>query len=433
VNRANSAVSVSSNNNPSVFGQAVTFTATVSATASGAGIATGTVAFLDGTTNIGSPALDASGHATLTTSALGAGNHNITVQYSGDGNFNPSGGSLPTQSVTPAGTTTAVTSSLNPSVFGQSVTFTATVASGAGTPSGAVRFSDGGVNLGPPVALSAGVATLTTASLSAGAHSISAVYSGDANYGGSTGSLAQTVGQAGTITTISSSLNPSNFGQPVTFTATVSSPAGIPTGAVQFQDGAGGANLGAPIALSGGVATLTTSSLSVGTHNITAVYSGDSNFSGSASPALAQVVQGTDIAVTLKHHPHVAVDGGRLTFVARVTNNGPETASVSFTEQLTGNFHVARVRSSSGSCAVSGGNIACSLGTIHNGNSVVVHVTLIPRHANSTIAAMATATPNIGDTAPRNNTATDSAKVRARHSDDDDGDHDRDDDDDHDD
>jgi hypothetical protein len=144
-------------------------------------------------------------------------------------------------------------------------------------------------------------------------------------------------------------------------------------------------------------------------------------------------VQGTDIAVTLKHHPRVAVDGGRLTFVARVTNNGPETADVSFTEQLTGDFYVVRSRSSSGSCAISSGNIACSLGTIHNGNSVVVHVTVIPRHANSTIAATATATPNIGDTVPGNNTATDTAKVRARHSDEDDGDHDRDDDDDHDD
>jgi hypothetical protein len=431
VNRASSAISVSSNNNPSVFGQAVTFTATVTAVAPGSGIATGTVAFFDGTTNLGSPALDASGHATLTTSALGAGTHNITVQYSGDGNFNPSAGSLPAQTVNQAGTTTVVTSSLNPSVFGQSVTFTATVASGAGTPSGTVQFTDGGVNLGPPVALSAGVATLTTASLSAGAHSISAVYSGDANFSGSTGSLNQTVGQAATITTISSSLNPSNFGQPVTFTAAVSSPAGIPTGVVQLLDGA--ASLGAPVALSGGVATFTTSSLSVGTHNITAVYSGDSNFNGSASPALAQVVRGTDIAVTLKHHPRVAVAGGRLTFVARVTNNGPQTANVSFTEQLTGDFHVVRARTSSGSCAISGGNIACSLGTIHNGNSVVVHVTLIPRRANSTIAATATATPNIGDTVPGNNTATDTAKVRARHSDDDDGDHDRDDDDDHDD
>jgi hypothetical protein len=427
VNRANTTTSVSSNDNPSVFGQAVTFTAFVSPAAPGSGTATGTVTFFDGAASIGSATLDGSGQATLTTSILGAGGYSITAQYSGDGNFNASSGLLPTQTVNPAGTTTAVTSSPNPSVFGQSVTLTAMVTSGAGVPTGAVQFTDGATSLSSPVALSGGSATLTTGPLSAGVHNVSAVYSGDTNFTSSTGSLTQTVNQAASGTAISSSLNPSDVGQPIILTATVFSQAGIPSGVVQFLDG--GSNLGAPVLLMGGVAILTTSSLTEGTHSITAVYGGDSNFSGSTSPILPQVVHGTDIAVTLTHHPRIAVVHGKLRFVATITNNGPETANVTFTEQLTGSFDLVRARSSSGSCTVTRENVSCSLGTIPSGSSVVVRVSLTALHSNSTITAVAAATPDIGDTAPANNTAADSAKVRAKHSDDDDGDHDRDDDD----
>ncbi|WP_347260530.1 Ig-like domain repeat protein [Rudaea sp.] len=91
---------------------------------------------------------------------------------------------------------------------------------------------------------------------------------------------------ATTTTTVVSSLNPSISGQSVTFTATVTGAA--PTGSVQFKDGA--SNLGASAAMSGGVATLTTSALGVGTHPITAVYSGDPNNLTSTSAILNQVV-----------------------------------------------------------------------------------------------------------------------------------------------
>jgi hypothetical protein len=83
-----------------------------------------------------------------------------------------------------------------------------------------------------------------------------------------------------------SSLNPSLVGQSVTFTATVTG--NSPTGTAQFKDGA--VNLGAPVALSGGSASFTTASLAVGTHSITAVYSGDVNNAASASPAVVQTV-----------------------------------------------------------------------------------------------------------------------------------------------
>ena len=78
------------------------------------------------------------------------------------------------------------------------------------------------------------------------------------------------------------------FGQSVTFTATVSSGSGTPTGTVQFKDGA--ANVGAPVALVDGAADLATAGLAVGSHSITGVYSGDPNFSTSTSVALAHTV-----------------------------------------------------------------------------------------------------------------------------------------------
>ncbi|MBD0369797.1 MAG: PQQ-dependent sugar dehydrogenase [Pyrinomonadaceae bacterium] len=93
--------------------------------------------------------------------------------------------------VVKANTTTTVASSSNPSVFGQSVTFTATVTSASGTPTGAVQFKDGANNLGSPVALNAsGVATFTTSSLTVGTHTITAEYGGDSNFNASTGTLS---------------------------------------------------------------------------------------------------------------------------------------------------------------------------------------------------------------------------------------------------
>jgi hypothetical protein len=104
------------------------------------------------------------------------------------------------------------------------------------------------------------------------------IYEVCADDGGATG--------GGTTTGVTSSVNPSAVGQSVTFTATVTGT--TPTGTVQFRDGA--VNLGGPVALAAGVATLTTSSLSAGTHVITAVYSGDADDATSTSPAVSQVV-----------------------------------------------------------------------------------------------------------------------------------------------
>src|SRR5207248_2236343 len=139
VNPSDTSTIITSSNTSSVFGQSVTFTATVSAVAPGAGTPTGTVTFKDGTTTLGTGALSG-GSATLSTSTLSVGSHTINVDYNGDGNFNTSSGST-SQTVGKSDTSTSVSSSGSPSKFGQSVTFTATVSAvspGSGTPSGTV-------------------------------------------------------------------------------------------------------------------------------------------------------------------------------------------------------------------------------------------------------------------------------------------------------
>jgi len=188
------------------------------------------------------------------------------------------------------GTTTDVVSSLNPSTFGQSVTFTATV-SGGTSPTGSVQFFDGATSLGT-VALAGATAQLTTSALAVGTHSITAAYSGDADDTPSTSApVSQVVNAAApgvTATALVSSLNPSTVGQAVTFTATVSGGTS-PTGNVQFREGA---TVLATVPLAGATAAFTTSALSVGVHAITAGYGGDADDSASTSAPVNQVVNG---------------------------------------------------------------------------------------------------------------------------------------------
>src|SRR5262249_53201468 len=124
---APSTISLDSSVNPSVFGQVITLVATVTPSPPATGIPTGTVTFRDGTTVLGTVALDANGRAPFQTGALSIGAHFLNAVYNGDGNFASSITLLFIQQVTRANTLTTVASSLNPSLFGQAVTFTATV------------------------------------------------------------------------------------------------------------------------------------------------------------------------------------------------------------------------------------------------------------------------------------------------------------------
>jgi trimeric autotransporter adhesin len=197
---------VKSSATSSSFGQSVTFTATV---VPDGGTPTGSVTFKDGTTSLGSAVtISSAGVATFASSTLSVGTHTITAVYGGDSNFTGSTSSAVSQVVSQATTTTTLKSSANPSDAGQSVTFTATVApTTSGTPTGTVTFEDAGKALGSAVTIKSGVATFATATLATGTDSITAVYSGDANFKGSTSSgvseiinvPAFTVPKAGTL------------------------------------------------------------------------------------------------------------------------------------------------------------------------------------------------------------------------------------------
>ena len=233
-----------------------------------------------------------------------------------------------TQTVNQDATTTKLVSSANPSVFGQSVTFTATVSAaspGSGTPTGTVDIlRRNAPTLGPGTLGATGTATFTTSTLSVGTHAITGVCSGDINFTTSTSSAVnQKVSQASTTTALAASANPSTSGQAVTFTATVSdtSPgSGTPTGSVTFYDGSTSLGTGN---VSGGIAAFTTSSPSVGTHSIKAVYGGDTNFKTSTSSVLTQIVNSSAQVVTLAE-PSNPVDQA----LAALEDEEPTTALI---------------------------------------------------------------------------------------------------------
>jgi hypothetical protein len=186
-------------------------------------------------------------------------------------------------------TATALSSSPNPSIYGQSVTWKATVTfSGSIAPTGTVKFTWDGYSIGTASLNASGVATLSKSNLNVYTYPLTAVYSGDANNLSSASPiLNQVVKQATSAATLTASPNPSTQGQIVTFTATITSPTVTPTGPVTFT--AGTTVLGTA-QLSAQKATLTTSTLPVGSTAVKATYAGSSDLAGS-SPSVTQTVQ----------------------------------------------------------------------------------------------------------------------------------------------
>jgi hypothetical protein len=211
--------------------------------------------------------------------ALGAGGFGIAVgDFNRDGKPDLAvGGVTVLLNISVFPTTTTITSSSNPSVFGQSVTFSATVAPKAsGTPTGTVTFRSGSKILGTSP-LNGGTAKFSTAALAVGRHCITADYSGDSNFAASKSpALHQLVNRATTTTTLVSSVNPPTVGLSVTFTATiVPQYSGTPTGTVTFKNGA---TIMGKVQLRGGRAIFNKVFNSAGTKSITASYSCSVNF-----------------------------------------------------------------------------------------------------------------------------------------------------------
>ena len=149
-----------------VYGDTITLEATVAVKTPGLGQPTGTVAFYDNGVLVSSAqgvSVNSSGVATLNLQLSNVGSNSFTASYSGDGNFAGSPSGTLTKTVAQAAVTVTLTSSTNPSVYGQSVTFTATVASSTtGTPTGSVTFWDGSTELGTVSLDTNGAAEFTT-------------------------------------------------------------------------------------------------------------------------------------------------------------------------------------------------------------------------------------------------------------------------------
>jgi hypothetical protein len=278
---------VTSSLNPSTVGATVTFRATVTSTT--AGTINGAVNFLDGATTIGSGTL-AAGSATFATSTLTRGPHTITATYVGNASYGTSTSTAITQTVnaaTKAGTSIVVVSTVNPSVYGNTVGMLATVTSTTpGNFTGSVSYYDGTTLLATEPIQTNGTSNLFTPDYNVGANSVTAVYSGDANYAASTSAaITQTVTIAPTTTMLSGSPTSAASGTSIQFTATTTTSGTFPiTGTVNLLDG-GAPLLSAPIG-AGGVTTFATTTLSVGMHTITAQYVGNANFVGSSSSAV---------------------------------------------------------------------------------------------------------------------------------------------------
>jgi Bacterial Ig-like domain (group 3)/FG-GAP-like repeat/FG-GAP repeat len=287
VNPATTTTSLASSLNPALITELVTYTATVASQYGGA--VTGTVMFQDGGSTVAAVTM-VGNQAAYSTKYSTPGTHSIIAAYSGDTNNTGSVSPALVEQINKGFTSkTVLTTSGSPSFVGQPVTFTAMVTSSHGTiPDGElVTFFDGMTAIGTGTTTS-GVATFTTSSLTLKTHTIKGTYPGDAVFQSSTGSVTQVVEGYPTTTTLSSSPNPSQFGQAVTFTAQVTSSGPVPTGKVKFLDGT--TTLGAAV-LSGGIAKITKSTLAVGTHPITAQYLGDAVSDKSTSAVVNQVVQ----------------------------------------------------------------------------------------------------------------------------------------------
>ena len=190
VAKATSTTALVSSQNPSSYDQSVTFTATVVPEFSGT--PAGTVTFKNGTATLGSATLS-NGVASFTTTKLAVSTATVTAVYNGSASFTGSTSAALSQVVNQASTTTTLASSLNPSTYNQTVTFTAGVSPQfGGNLTGTVNFYDGATLL-KSVPLGAGTAKLTISTLASGTHNITATYNGSTDFTSSSDSLTQTV------------------------------------------------------------------------------------------------------------------------------------------------------------------------------------------------------------------------------------------------
>jgi sugar lactone lactonase YvrE len=294
----------------------------------------GVISFTDGSTPLGSAMLNSNGAAYFTVPPLAVGTHNITATFAGDANDFTSQYTF-VQTINLAPTSTTLITSNAVAQFATPITLTATVTGvSASTPSGNVNFMDGAAVLATLPLNALGVATYVNSTLTAGTHTITVAYQGDADYAGSTSTqiITETIAQTPTAITLSTNTTSSISGRPVLLTATVTAAGGsLPTGTVAFMNG----NILLGTAdLNHGVASLSVSRLNVGSDDVSAIYSGDSNDVTSRSQTITIAVLQTPTTTTVSSGQSPLPTLTPVVISAAVSNGGsiPPTGLVTFSE-----------------------------------------------------------------------------------------------------
>ena len=321
------------------------------------------VNFYSGATFLGSGTLS-NGVATLTTTALVTGSDSLTAVFPGDSNYNPSTSNILPYTVSDI----LLSSSVNPSTYLQSVTFTATLGSGK---NGSVSFLDGANVIGTAV-INGPTVTLTTSSLSVGSHNITAQFNSSISP-----VLVQVVNKATPTVTVTTS-GPSTYGGTVTITASV--PSGV-TGTVTFTSG--GLSLGTGPIVSG-TASITTTALTPPSDVITATYNGDTNYT-SAVGTTTQTVSKASPTSTLTSSVNPSLPGSTVTFTDTLPNN--VTGTVTFTNGST----------TLGTSAVSGGIATLATSTLPLGSNPITATYSGDGDFNSSVATL---TQTVAKTTP---------------------------------
>ena len=356
VNQDVTRLTLTSSLTPSYYGEPVTFTVTAAAAGLVDGVSTptgGTAYLCDVTTvsgctagasNVIASGTLTSGTVTFSLSTLSIGTHTLEAYYAGDTDDTAATSSTITQVVSTNTTTLTVTSSVNPSYYGEAVTFTATAVGSYGTPTGSISFYDAttGTTLDSET-LAAGTATYTssatsvsTSTLSIASHTIQAIYAGDGTNAAQTAQVVQVVKANVPTVTVVSSENPSYYGDSVTFTATAVGPYSTPTGTVIFYDASNGNALDVET-LSAASATNTAtvsskaiSSLTVGTHSIEARFQASGTFAA-ATGSVSQVVKTNQSYLALTALPNSVYYGKQVILTATASaDSGSPTGTVVF-------------------------------------------------------------------------------------------------------
>ena len=321
-------VTLSPDNFAPIGGASATLTA---ALFSAAGIPTGSVSFSEDNTALGTGTLNPAGAATVTTPALIPGPHIFSATYPGQSPFAPAVSVPVYLLVDRYPVTLSGTSSPNPAVVNQPVTFTFTIHSADNTvpPYIDLTLADGVSHDTLTPDPNTGLATYTQI--------YSTSYPGDTTHGPANASVSATVTNwNATSTTVTTSANPSLAGQPVTFAATVlsqnPSAPGTPAGSIVFSEN-GAVLLSAP--LIGASATYTTTSLAIGSHNIKAAFVPTNSFTRSFG-SITQQITGEPTSTALTASPQSTPSGQTVYLTATVTNitNTP-TGSVTFLDSAT--------------------------------------------------------------------------------------------------